>query len=399
MPRKPIYFDNAAATPMRVEVQKILFDYNKEFYANPSGLSLMSQQESKQIHECRKRVAQIVHAQSDTIFFTRGGTHSINLALKGIVYAQGVFNPDGKPHVITSVIEHSAVKNTLEHLEDAGFIELEKLPVNEFGQVSAKQVKDALRANTVLVSVMYANNEIGSVQPIADIGREILKHRKAHDTKFPYFHTDACQAPNSLDLSVEKLHVDLMSLNGSKIGGAKGVGMLYKRRETPFYKSELGGNQQNGVVPGTEDVAGILAFTAALSFAHMEKEKYMVSTSLLSRRFLEGLKQIFPNTRLNGPDIEGDERLVNNVHVTIPGVDAEQFAIYLDAQGVVVGLGSACTAESDESSHVLMAIGLGQEDAGSSIRVSFGKQNTEKEVDNALKAIKKVKALVYADKF
>ncbi|MCB9798145.1 cysteine desulfurase [Candidatus Nomurabacteria bacterium] len=396
MRKKSIYFDNAAATLVDRGIQNLVVSVERKYFANPSGLSLGAQKAAEFIRDCKKTIAGLLHTQEDTLFFTHSGTHSINLALQGFLQSDAVKHHAKTPHVVTTNIEHSAVRNTLRELESQDRITLTEVGVDREGLVSAEHIMAAIRPETVLVSIMMVNNEIGTIEKIDVIGREILKQRKSNNTPFPYFHSDACQAPSELELQVEKLHVDLLCLNGSKMHAPRGTGLLYKRRNVPFAPIEYGGGQQQGIVPGTQDVARIAAFSQSFVMAQDRVKTHRKKMLRLSQVFLKGLRELFPDVQVNGPEIGGEHRAANNLHVSFPGVDGEQLAIYLDAQGVVVGLGSACTAFSDETSHVLTAIGMTPEQAKSSIRITFGKQNTLSEVKRALRAFKKVKKLLYA---
>src|SRR3989339_229935 len=385
-PQKPenkrtIYFDHAATTYVAPEVVKEMMPYFSDIYANPSGLYAIGREVNGALEDARRRVAQILHTMSDSIFFTGGGTESDNMAILGVARKH---EKNGK-HIITTKIEHHAVLYPCEYLEKHGF-EVTYLAPDEFGFVSAKQVKEALRPDTILVSIMYANNEIGTVEPIADIGRELLKWRKENNTKYPYFHTDACQAAGAFDLDVEKLHVDLMTINASKLYGPKGVGILYKHRNVSIEPIIFGGGQERGLRSGTENVPGIVGFAKALEMAQENKEAENNRLIELRNYFWERLEKEIPKLRLNGSSLENPEnRLPNNLNISVLDIEGEALLLYLDEYGIVCSTGSACTSESLDPSHVLLACGLPYEYAHGSLRFTLGKRTTKEDVDYAMK--------------
>ena len=258
------------------------------------------------------------------------------------------------------------------------------LDVNEFGFVTPAQVVKAIRPDTILVSIMYANNEIGTVEPIADIGKEILKYRKAHNSIFPYFHTDACQAAGALELNVEKLHVDLMTLNGSKIYGPKGVGVLYKRRGVEIQSQIVGGGQEFGLRSSTENIPGIVGLSKALELVQTDRNRETKKLRNLVIYFWERIQREISKVRLNGPEI-GEGRLPNNLNFSILDVEGEEMLLYLDAKGICCSTGSACTSMSLEPSHVLTALGLPYEYSHGSLRFTLGHCNTKKDIDYVMK--------------
>ncbi len=351
-------------------------------FGNPSAIYSLGQKANRAVEAARKTVAEILHTQPDTIVFTSGGTESDNLAVLGAARAYGK-----KGHIISSAIEHEAVLKPLQALKKQGF-DITLVPVDRSGKVNASDVIRSIRPDTVLVSVMYANNEIGTIEPIADIGRALLRYRKEHATVYPYFHTDACQAAGYLDLDVEKLHVDLMTLNGGKIYGPKGSGCLYIRRGVQIEPIMYGGSQERGLRGGTENVAGIVGFAKALSivvpppFRGRAKEGVVPQaqkTRKLAEFFLKNLKSKITNLKLNGPEI-GSDRLPNNLNVQIPGIEGEALVLYLSEHGIMCSTGSACTAVTSEPSHVLKAIGLQDREITLSIRFSLGKTTTKTDV-------------------
>ena len=380
--QQSVYLDHAAGTPLDAAVFQAMKPYLTEHVANPSALYRGAVQAKQTIEQARKTIASFLHATDDSVIFSRGGTQSINMALLGAARSHRSLGN----HIVTTQVEHHAVLHTLAQLEKEGF-EVTYLPVDESGAVSAKQVQEALRHDTILVSVMYANNEIGTIEPIAEIGKMILQRRKKEKTPYPLFHTDACQAAGSLDMSVERLHVDLLSFNGSKIYGPKGVGVLYKRRGVEVDPTLFGGGQEFGFSPGTEDVAGIVGLGTAVSLISETKSENTIAA--LRDLLWKEIQTTIEDTVLNGPARE-DERLHNNLNVSFLGADAEAIILYLDAKGIQVSSGSACTTDSDELSHVLTACGYDEARMMSSIRFSLGKGTTQNDIEHVLKALSEV---------
>ncbi|MFH0857405.1 MAG: cysteine desulfurase family protein [Candidatus Magasanikbacteria bacterium] len=375
--RKSVYLDHAATTPVREEVLDAMMPYFTEKFANPSGIYAEALTVRRDVDDARKTIAQILGTQADSIFFTSGGTESCNTALFGVARK----NVSSGKHIITTKMEHHAVLHPMEKLEKEGY-EITYLSPDKFGFVSAKQVREALRPDTILVSIMYANNEIGTVLPIADIGKEIIKWRKENNIKYPYFHTDACQAGGVLDVSVEKLHVDLLTLNASKLYGPKGVGLLYKRRGVQVEQMMYGGGQEMKFRAGTENVPGIMGFAKALELAQKEKEEENARLIELRNYFFAELQKQIPKVKLNGAPLEGsDVRLPNNLNVSILDIEGEAILLYLDEYGIMCSTGSACTADSLDPSHVLISCSLSYEYAHGSIRFTLGRENTKEDID------------------
>lgn len=390
--KKFVYLDHAAATAMDADVLKAMKPYFFDCFANPSSLYSLGVTAKDAVEKSRALVAHILGAQPDTILFTSGGTESNNLAIVGSAMAH---QKSGK-HIITTRIEHDSVLRPMQNLEKQGF-KVTYLDVGEQGRVSVDEVKKALRKDTILVSVMYANNEIGTVEPIAEIGREILKWRKKNKTNFPYLHSDAAQAPNYLDLQVEKLHVDLMTLNGSKIYGPKGVGMLYKRRGVSLWAQSSGGRQEFGLRAGTENVAGIVGFAKALETVTKTKERNNREIVKLRDYFLNKIQTQIPDFELNGPEIAASStrsdsmfRLPSNLNIYFKNVESEALVLYLDSYGISASSGSACSTDSNLPSHVLKAVGHSDERANSSIRFTLGKSTTKQDIDYVMKYLPKV---------
>ncbi|MDD5726773.1 MAG: aminotransferase class V-fold PLP-dependent enzyme [Patescibacteria group bacterium] len=379
--QKNIYLDNAAATPLDPRVLKAMLPFFDKTYANPSSLHSPGQAANKAVMQARKSIASILNGHADEIIFTSGGTESDNLAIRGVLEAAvpklGWDGSTQVPHVVTTAIEHHAVLEPLMYLQKIGAIKLTIIKPKKDGVVSVQDVLDAIKHNTVLVSIMYANNEIGTIQPIAEIGKVLLRWRKENNTALPYFHSDACQAAGYLDLNVEKLHVDLLTLNAGKIYGPKGVGLLFVRRGTKLAPITRGGGQERGLRSGTENTPGIVGMAKALELVQKDREKESKRLSLLRNRLIDGLLRL-PKSRLNG---DADQRLPNNVNISFLDIEGEAAMLYLDAKGIACSTGSACASSSLDPSHVILALGMSYEAAHGSLRFTFGKSTTKSDVD------------------
>ncbi len=374
-----VYLDHAATTYLDPEVKKSMEPFFDLYFTNPSAIYAPALKVNGALNDARRKVAEILQALPDSIIFTGGGTESDNLAVLGV--ARKV----GRGHIITTKIEHQAVLCACEQLEKEGFT-VTYLEPDSQGFISPKRVAAAIRSDTILVSVMYANNEIGTVEPIADIGKEILRWRKQNNSVYPYFHTDACQAAGALDLNVEKLHVDLMTINGSKIYGPKGVGVLYKRRGVQIQPQILGGGQEMGLRSGTENIPGIIGLARALELA--QENRLAENRRLVDLRnyFWEQIYKKIDKVRLNGPDLGNESvRLPNNLNFSVLDIEGEALLLYLDAQGICCSTGSACTSTSLEPSHVLTACGLPYEYAHGSLRFTLGHCNAKADIDYVMK--------------
>ena len=377
-----IYLDHAATTAMDPRVLDVMKPYFLEEYGNPSSFHTLGMHAKDAVTEAREQIASLIGAHEDEILFTSGGTESNMMALAGVIQYHGKvlrekMGQETLPHVITSAVEHHAILEPLMTYARQKQIELTILDVDRTGMVSVKDVVEAMKATTVLVSIMTANNEIGTIEPIADIGREILKWRKEHATIYPMLHSDACQAAAYLDLNVEKSHVDLLTVNAGKIYGPKGVGMLFVRRGVKLAPFLIGGGQQRGLRSGTENVPGIIGFAKALSLVCERREEESVRLVELRDRLANGLLAI-PKSILNG---HATERLPNSVNVSFLDIEGEAAVLYLDAKGVMASTGSACASSSLDPSHVILATGLSYEAAHGSIRFTLGRLTTQAEID------------------
>jgi cysteine desulfurase len=366
---KAIYLDNAATTPVRPEVMAAMKPYFSKKYGNPSSMHRQGLLASSAISDSREKISKILNCDIKEIIFTSGGTESINLAIKGVALAKG------RGHIITQKTEHHAVLKSCEWLEKKGFA-VTYLDVDEFGLVNPNDVKNAIRKDTILVTVMYANNEIGTIQPISELGK-ICKEKGV------LFHTDACQAAGYLDLDIERLNADMMTLNGSKIYGPKGVGILFVKKGIKIEPLLHGGGQESGLRSGTENVPSVVGLASALEIAQKEKASECKKLSVLRDKLILELLKI-PDTRLNGHQTK---RLPNNVNISFPGVEGESILLKLNELGIFASTGSACSAKDIKPSHVLLTIGLSHELAHGSIRFSLGLNTTEKNIDHVLKVL------------
>ena len=372
---KKIYLDNAATTSLKSEVLEEMMPILKENYGNPSSIYSIGRNARKEVEKSRQTVAEILGANSNEIFFTSGGTESDNWAIRGVAFAQ---LKKGKNHIITSKIEHHAVLHTVKELEKEGF-EATYLDVDKNGFVNPEEVKAAITEKTALVTVMYANNEIGTIQKISEIGK--VCHEKG-----VIFHTDAVQAVGHLEINVKEQNIDLLSLSGHKFHGPKGVGALYVKKGVRILNLMQGGAQESNKRPGTENVAGIVGLAKALEISmqnrqeknkDLEKKRNFLITELLKIK----------RSRLNG---DRTERLPGNVNISFEGIEGESLLLLLDAAGICASSGSACTSGSLDPSHVLLAIGLVHEVAHGSLRLSLDESTTMEELEYTVSEVKKV---------
>jgi cysteine desulfurase len=372
MKERKIYLDNSATTRIDEDVKKEMDRCFSEFYGNPGSFHSEGLKAKNAIDNARSNIAKVLNCDASEVIFTGSGTESINLALKGLAFGmQGK-----KKHIITSSVEHKAVLSTCKYLEKKGF-EVTYLKVDKYGLVEVSELKKAIRDDTFLVSIIYANNEIGTVQDIKEIGK-ICKEKGI------VFHTDACQAGCYLDLDVAGLNIDLMSLNGSKIYGPKGIGVLYAKKGLTLEPLIHGGGQEKGLRGGTENVQGIVAFAKALEIAVEKKDSENDRLIKLRDKFINGAMERVPNVILNG---HPSKRLPNNVNLSFLDVEGESILLYLDDKGVYASTGSACTSTSLDPSHVLVAMGIPFEIAHGSIRFTMGRETTEEDIDYVLEIL------------
>ena len=370
--RRSVYMDHAATTPVRPEVVEATLPYFSDRFGNPSSLYALAREAKEAVEEARGRVAAAIGARPEEVFFTSGGTESDNWAVKGVAAA---LRKRGD-HIITSAIEHHAVLHPCQALEKQGY-RVTYLPVDEFGRVDPGAVEDAITDRTILVSVMAANNEIGTIQPIAEIGRI------AHDHGI-LFHTDAVQAIGAYPVDVDAMGADLLALSAHKFGGPKGTGALYIRRGTRIATFMDGGAQERGRRAGTENVPGIVGLGRAIELAVGEMPRSSARIAAMRDRMIRGILNAIPDTRLNG---HPTERLPNNVNVAFRYVEGESILLLLDSLGIAASTGSACTSASLEPSHVLLACGLPPEQGHGSLRLTLGPGNTEDDTDYVLSVL------------
>ena len=372
-----IYADNAATTKMSRTAIDAMLPYMETYYGNPSSLHTVGQQAAEALQKARETVAACLGCQPREITFTSGGSEADNQA---IVSAARIGARKGKKHIISTAFEHHAVLHTLKKLENEGYV-VQLLDVGPTGTVTAQQVADAIREDTCLVTIMYANNEIGSIMPIPEIGAVCQE-------KGVLFHTDAVQAAGHLHINVKAQHIDMLSLSAHKFHGPKGVGLLYARQGIPLTNIIEGGAQERGKRAGTENIAGIVSMAAALKEACDHIDENAVKVSTLRDKLIAGLSAI-PHAALNGDPVN---RLSGNVNFCFEGIEGESILLLLDAKGICASSGSACTSGSLDPSHVLLAIGRPHEVAHGSLRLSLCEWNTEEEVDYMLQVIPEVVA-------
>ena len=377
-PQGFIYLDHAGTTPTDPNVVEAMLPYFTQCYGNPSSIHTVGQAARFALDEARDRVAAVLNCRSREIVFTGGGTEADNEAIFGVATA---LQESGK-HVVTSSTEHHAVLHACQHLETLGF-EVTYLPVDSYGMVQPESVYKAVTGKTTLVTIMYANNEIGTVNPIADISQAI-KRRAGELGRTVAFHTDAVQAAGFLDLDVKTLGVDLMSLSGHKIYGPKGTGILFIRRTTPFLPLILGGGQERERRAGTENIPGIIGISTALEAANRQRLEHGAHCQALRDRIIDHITTQVPRVRLNG---HPSQRLPNNVNFSFEGVEGEPVLLGLDMAGIAASSGSACSSGSLEPSHVLLALGQSAEVARGSLRITLGKYNSSEEVDYLLEKL------------
>ena len=370
-----VYADNAATTQMSRTAIEAMLPYMETIYGNPSSLHSVGQQAAEALQSARERVAKCLNASPREIYFTSGGSEADNQA---ILSAARLGERKGKKHIISTAFEHHAVLHTLKKLEKEGF-EVELLPVGPTGTVAAQQVKDAIREDTCLVTVMYANNEIGSILPVAEIGRVC---REAG----VLFHTDAVQAAGHIPIDVKAQSIDMLSLSAHKFHGPKGIGLLYARQGVPLTSLIEGGAQERGKRAGTENIPAIMGMAAALEEACAHIDENAEKVSALRDRLIAGLSNI-PHSALNGDPVN---RLPGNVSFCFEGIEGESLLLLLDAKGICASSGSACTSGSLDPSHVLLAIGRPHEVAHGSLRLSLCEWNSDEDVDRILEAVPEV---------
>jgi len=370
-----VYLDHAGTTPLDAKVLEAMIPYFSQHFGNPSSLHTVGQEARYALDEARERVAGVLNCRPREVVFTGGGTESDNAAIHGVATA---LHETGN-HIITSSVEHHAVLHACQYLESQGF-EVTYLPVDAEGMVQPETVYNAINERTTLVTIMYGNNEIGTINPISEIAKSI-KERAGELSRTIVFHTDAVQAAGYLDLDVASQGVDLLSLSGHKFHGPKGTGVLYIKRGTPYLPLIHGGGQERERRSGTENIPGIIGLSLALESANAIREETGQRCSALRDRIIGSVLEQIPGTRLNG---HATERLPNNANFSFTGVEGEPILLGLDVAGIAASSGSACSSGSLEPSHVLLALGQSAETARGSLRLTLGRDNTDEEVDYLL---------------
>lgn len=393
-----IYLDHGATTPIDKKVLKVMMPYLSEEYGNAMSIHSFGRVASEAIEKARKQVADFLGAEISEIIFTSGATESNNLAVKGVIDAYydkirsqpleiGSNSRVTKPHIITTAFEHHCVLDACKSAEKEGLAEVNFIKPDKEGIIEVSDIKKAIRPNTILVSIMYVNNEIGTVQPIAEIGKLIKSYNLKAKSQKLIFHTDATQAVNYFDCNVDKLGVDLLSMSAHKIYGPKGIGALYIRKGTPIKSVQDGGGQEFGKRAGTHNVPGVVGLGAAL--AEVESSKLKVKNDLIKLRnhLIDRVLKEIPGAKLNGSKIK---RSPNNANFSFLDVEGESLVMMLDMEGIAASTGSACTSGNLEPSHVLMSLGMKHEDAHGSLRLTIGKHTKKKEIDYTVNRLKKI---------
>ena len=360
------YFDNAATTRVKEDVLEEMLPYFTERYGNPSSMYTKGRETRKAVEEARTKVAALINCKPNEIYFTGCGTESDNMAIKGVAYANW---RKGK-HIITSKIEHPAILHTCQNLQNHGF-EVTYLDVDKNGFINLDELKNAIRNDTILISIMFANNEIGTIQPI----HEIAQIAKMYNI---IFHTDSVQACGNVPIDVQKMGIDMLSLSGHKLYAPKGIGALYVRNGIQFEKFMDGGHQEKNKRAGTENVPGIIGLGKACELAKNNLNNHMKHLQEIRDYYILQVKERIPNIKLNG---SLEKRLPGNANFSFEGIDGESLLLNLDAKGICASSGSACTTGSTSPSHVLLAIGLSPESANGALRTTFGEENTKEDVD------------------
>lgn len=370
-----IYLDNSATTPIKSEVLQEMMPYLTTEYGNASSLYSVGRSAKRAIEKARNRVAELLNCNHNEIYFTGGGSESDNIALKGFAYA----NKEKGNHIITSKIEHPAILETCKTLERQGF-EVSYINVNENGIIDVEELRKSIKTNTILISVMTANNEVGTVQPIEEMAKI------AHDNNI-VFHTDAVQAIGNVQIDVEKMKIDMLSLSSHKINGPKGVGALYIKNGIEVEKFINGGHQEKDRRAGTENVAGIVGIGKAAEIARKNMETHIRNLSKIRDYYIKKVQKEIPNIRING---SMENRLPGNANISFKGINASELIFKLDERGICVSSGSACSSGNTNPSHVLTAMNVPEVYLNSAIRTTFGDNNTFEQVDYVVKILKQI---------
>lgn len=383
-----LYLDNASATPVDPLVLETFYTIQKTCFANPSSIHRLGIKAKKHIDTARKKVATALQARPEEIIFTSSATEANNLAICGLIERakkEGVV----MPHVITTAIEHASVLEPLRKLENQKQITLTIVPVTMLGIVEVKSIREALTSETVLVSVIHANNEVGTIQPMREIGKLVEKYREAQKSEYPYFHTDSCQAVNYLDVRPEAFRIDLCTLNSSKIYAPRGAGILYVGKRVKIDPQIIGGDQEHGMRAGTENTGAIVACGEAIQKTVAMREEETKRLYEIQKYTFEKLREEIPNIKVWGSE-GGDERLPNNINISAPGMFSEEFVVGLDMKKIAISSKSACGMNSDEGSYVIRALGGTEQESKEAIRISMGRNTTREDMDRLILEMKKI---------
>ncbi len=375
---KKIFMDHASTTKVDKEVIDAMLPFFSEYFGNPLSLHSFGREARKSLDQSRKKVADLLDAKEDEIIFTAGGTESDNIAIKGAAYQNKNIRESRGPHIITSAIEHPAVLETCKHLETQGF-KVKYLPVDEYGIVKINDLKDSISENTFLITIMLANNEIGTIEPIEEIGKI------AKENNIP-FHTDAVQAIGKVPIDVNKLNIDLLSISSHKIYGPKGVGALYIKKGVKIQPIVHGGGHEKGLRSSTHNIPGIIGLGKACELAKKRMEKDTKYIKNLRDKLIKNVLQI-EESYLNG---HPEKRLINNAHFRFTGIEGESLLMRLDEKGIAAATGSACSSKKLQASHVLTALGLSPIDSHGSLRITLGRENMEDEVSYVSEVIQEI---------
>lgn len=370
-----IYFDHAATTAVKKSVLREMLPYFEMEYGNASSIYSIGRQSKRAIEKARHQVSNAIGAKPKEIYFTSCGSESNNLALKGVAYA----NRQKGRHIITSKIEHPAILESLKTLERQGF-DVTYLDVDKEGNISLEELEKSIRQDTILVSIMFANNEIGTIEPIKEIGNITKKYGII-------FHTDSVQAVGNVRINVEEMNIDLLSMSAHKFYGPKGVGALYVRDGIQFERIQDGGHQERNKRAGTENVAGIVGLGKAIELATLNLENYNERLTRLRNYYILQIEKKFPESKINGPKTN---RLPGNINVSFPNIEGEELLLKLDEVGICASTGSACSSGSNSPSHVLLAIGVPKELAYGSLRITIGEENTKEEIDFLVRNLERI---------
>lgn len=383
-----IYLDHASATPVDTDISQTFHTIQKTHFANPGSIHLLGIEAKKLVDNARKKVASAFQARSLEIIFTASGTESNNLAIYGVIRhakKSGV----AMPHVITTNIEHASVLESLKQFAQGKEIKLTIVPVNTDGIVEVKSIREALTPETILVSIIHANNEVGTIQPVREIGKMLEKQRDAQKSEYPYFHSDACQSVNYLDIRPEAFRVDLCTLNSSKIYAPRGAGILYVGKRVKMDPIIIGGDQEFGMRAGTENTAAIVTCGDAIEKTVSLREAESSRLKELQEYVFAKIREVVPNVKIWGSE-KTDERIPNNINVSVPGIFSEEFVVGLDMKKIAISSKSACGMNDDEGSYVIRALGGTEQESKEAIRITMGRNTTKAHIETLVFEMKKI---------